>query len=394
VSARKLPPKFQVAFSFAGEQRDLVRSIAELVEQSLGASTVFLDEWFEYYIGGADADVKLQEIYGERSELVVVCVSERYGGKPWTLAEHEAIRARLMKARSSSEEHDTLGILPIRVGEGDVKGIPFNTIVLEARGRVPEIVELILNRLQLIVKGDEVDRPVVIVWPKEPLPFKHGLADRAVREWPAVLRLLTENATKRILMFQGPSGYSKSAVLGAAAKYAKGIGIPIAYVDFNDTKLLNEVNALRELQSNLGRVLPRFAAVRDPDRWTLREALRAQKGAILILLDTYEKAAQIKELAEWIETYLLVEAEECENLRFIIGGQAIPAIGQTRWSDYADSVELERIRDQSIWKNWVHEINPNVKDDHVEAVVEGLEGVPANISTALKIFAQKLKDRS
>jgi hypothetical protein len=39
--ARKIPEKFQVAFSFAGEQRDLVHRIAETVEARLGHSRVF-----------------------------------------------------------------------------------------------------------------------------------------------------------------------------------------------------------------------------------------------------------------------------------------------------------------------------------------------------------------
>ena len=77
--ARKLPEKFLVAFSFAGEQRELVRSIAEVVEKELGSSNVFLDEWYEHYIAGHDADRKLQDIYGVGCSLVVVCVSERYG---------------------------------------------------------------------------------------------------------------------------------------------------------------------------------------------------------------------------------------------------------------------------------------------------------------------------
>ncbi|MDH3602250.1 MAG: TIR domain-containing protein [Candidatus Tectomicrobia bacterium] len=100
IIARKLPEKFLVAFSFAGEQRDLVRAIAEAVEKKIGSNSVFFDEWFEYYIAGQDADLKLHEIYGERCELAVVCISERYGGKPWTQAEHEAIRARHAGFRS------------------------------------------------------------------------------------------------------------------------------------------------------------------------------------------------------------------------------------------------------------------------------------------------------
>src|SRR5438094_262795 len=100
---REIPEKFLVAFSFAGEQRELVRSIAEAVEERLGRGSVFLDEWFEYYLAGSDADTRLQEIYGQKAELVVVSVSANYGGKPWTLAEHEAIRALYMRLLASED---------------------------------------------------------------------------------------------------------------------------------------------------------------------------------------------------------------------------------------------------------------------------------------------------
>ena len=72
-----------------------------------------------------------------------------------------------------------------------------------------------------MIKEDEFRYPDN--WPQVPTPFKHGLADRAVRGWPAVLHLLTSNSYKRILIFEGPSGYSKSALLGAAEKYAKAL---------------------------------------------------------------------------------------------------------------------------------------------------------------------------
>jgi hypothetical protein len=56
-TVRPVPEKFLVAFSFAGEQRDLVRRIAEAVEQRLGRGTVFFDEWYEHYLAGAASDV-------------------------------------------------------------------------------------------------------------------------------------------------------------------------------------------------------------------------------------------------------------------------------------------------------------------------------------------------
>jgi hypothetical protein len=152
MTTRTLPSEFLVAFSFAGEQRNLVREIAIALEKELGEGTVFFDEWFEYYIAGDDADLRLQEIYAQRCQLAVVCVSERYEGKPWTRAEHAAIRARQMELRTSLNEQDQLRILPLRVGDGEVKGITANTICPDARQKsVHQTAELIVNRLRLIV---------------------------------------------------------------------------------------------------------------------------------------------------------------------------------------------------------------------------------------------------
>jgi glycosyltransferase involved in cell wall biosynthesis len=392
---RKLPKKFLVAFSFAGEQRELVRAIAEAVQKRLGPRTVFFDEWFEHFIAGHDADLRLQEIYGEQSELVIVCVSERYGGKPWTLAEHEAIRARFMRIRTSQKERDKLRILPIRVGEGEVKGILIDTtIVPDVRERsAAQSAELIVSRLGLIRKtraGKKVSAPVYSSWPKEPTQFKHGLGDRTDLEWPAVLWLLTSDSRKRLLMFKGPSAYGKSALLGAATKYAKLLRVPTVYVDFKDPTLLSVANVLRELQVGLARVLPEFAAQKNPDRWTLRQALQALREPALILLDAYEVASETKELSEWIEAQLLTEAEEYEHLRFIIGGQKVPDSTGARWRDRAEMIELQLIPDHHIWKVWVDEINPQVDEKHVEGIVLGLKGLPGPISTALETCAKVL----
>lgn len=142
---REFPDRFLVAFSFAGEERKLVRKVAIAVEKQLGESSVFFDEWFEYYIAGNDADTTLQEIYADQSDLVVVCVSESYGQKEWTRTEHETIRSRLMKGR------DRKDILPIRVGDGDVPGVHFNTIAPDIRSKtIAESAQLIIDRLRLV----------------------------------------------------------------------------------------------------------------------------------------------------------------------------------------------------------------------------------------------------
>lgn len=149
---RPVPEKFHVAFSFAGEHRDFVRSLAEAVENLLGPATVFYDEWYEYYITGADGDIRLQTIYEQNSIMVVPCMSAQYAGKPWTSVERRAVAA-LQAALDAAIGDKTAQhrILPLRVGEGDVPGFPRSTIFSDARGKpVEQTAELILAKLRLI----------------------------------------------------------------------------------------------------------------------------------------------------------------------------------------------------------------------------------------------------
>ena len=213
--ARPLPDKFLVAFSLAGEQRELVRAIAEAVETQLGRGTVFFDEWFEYYLAGDDADLKLQKIYGEQCALAVVCVSQAYGGKPWTLAEHGAIRARQMKAEASSDRREQDSVLPIRVGDGEVEGILFNAIVPDVRSRsAAQSAELVLERLYLLEPGLRPvsgGAPAAAQWPETAPPLSWPMADHSgARE--AFAELLTSQARWRYLPIRGGSETGKSHI--------------------------------------------------------------------------------------------------------------------------------------------------------------------------------------
>jgi hypothetical protein len=153
VAALQPPERFLVAFSYAGEERDLVGKVARGVADRIGDVHVFFAEWWEHYLAGGDADLRLQEIY-DRAAVVVVCVSERYGEKAWTRAEHAAIRSRLMRAQASADEADKLGVLPVRVGDGEVGGLPFNTIIPDIRQRTPdEAAVLVIDRLALVDGG-------------------------------------------------------------------------------------------------------------------------------------------------------------------------------------------------------------------------------------------------
>jgi TIR domain len=331
---REVPEKFQVAFSLAGEQRDLVRAIAEAVETELGQETVFLDEWFEHFLAGHDADLRLQKIYGDQSELVVVCVSAPYGDKPWTGAEHEAIRARLMKTRSSQEERDKLRILPIRVGDGEVKGILFNTIVPDVRERSAiETAKLILDRLRMILPGLGKGAPVAVDWPEQPPPLRWPMADHGeVRA--AFERLLTRAAPWRFLALCGPSEAGKSHITRQMLSNA--LRLPDFACGRFDFKGLIDMDAeVRAFVQDLGVPPPPVGSRLNERLGHILHALKQRARPALLVFDTYEAA---DEAQDWVEKQLLPSLIRATWLRIVIAGQRVPEHSGAIWE--ADAFPL------------------------------------------------------
>jgi hypothetical protein len=336
---RQLPERFQVAFSFAGEQRDLVRAVAEAVEREIGSPNVFFDEWFEHYIAGDDADLRLQEIYGRRCVLAVVCVSGQYGDKPWTTAEHAAIRSRHMKARGSPNKHDQLGVLPIRVGEGDVEGLLFNAIVPDIRTKsVGAAAELILERLRLIdpLAGKAV--AAAIDWLEEPPPLVWPMADHTdVRN--AFEQLLLRSAPWRILLVRGPSESGKSHITRQMLRNALRMpGLACGRFDFKGTTDMDD--ELRVFVQQLDVTLPP-GDVRLTERLSyVLDALRRRGQPALLLFDNYHDAAS--EVCDWVEKQLLSILVRASWLRVVVTGQRVPERNNAIWeSDAAPVITLK-----------------------------------------------------
>ena len=321
---RQLLERFLVAFSFAGEQRELVRAVAEAVEKELGSGTVFLDEWFEYYIAGADADLKLQSIYGEMCELVVVCVSNQYGGKPWTLAEHEAVRARLIKSRASADKSDRDRILPIRVGDGDVEGIPFTTIVPDIRGKnVVQAAELITHRLRYVVpdlRPASTDLHLDPWLPEAPSSLIWPMADHSgVRD--AFAALLTRGTQLRFLPIRGPSETGKTHITNQML--ANALQMPNLACGRFDFKGGTDMDAeVRAFVQELDVPLPPPSTLLNERLAQVLNALLDRKRPTLLIFDTYEEAAKTQQ--DWVEKELLVRVIRAPWLRVVITGQRVP----------------------------------------------------------------------
>jgi hypothetical protein len=334
MSLREVPEKFLVAFSLAGEQRDLVRAIAEAVEARLGRGAVFLDEWFEHYIAGDDADLKLQDIYGRRCELAVVCGSQRYGSKPWTQAEHRAIRARYMQCSAAVDTRERESILPIRVGDGEVEGILFNAIVPDVRRRsAAESAELIIARLQLLrpdLKSEAVARPAEPTWPQTPPPLVWPMADHSgARE--AFGDLLTSKVGWRLLLILGASETGKSHV--TRQMLANALAMPEVACGRFDFKGTTDMDReVRAFVQDLGVPAPP-AAQRLHERLDhILGELKQRARRTLLIFDTYEMAGEAQ---EWVEKSLLQSLIRATWLRVVVAGQRVPDSTGAVWAAVA-----------------------------------------------------------
>lgn len=132
--------RFEVALSFAGEQRPFVREVANLLRGS-GVS-VFFDEFHQVGLWGRDLSTALGGIYGDQSRYIVIFVSREYLDKPWT--EHErqhALAGRIRRMDSS--------VLPVLLDGSQLPGLPSSVAYLDAGSLTPaDVASRVLQKLQ------------------------------------------------------------------------------------------------------------------------------------------------------------------------------------------------------------------------------------------------------
>jgi hypothetical protein len=332
VVVHDVPERFAVAFTYASEQRKLVLPVAQEVERILGPSTVFYDKWYEHYIAGQDADLVLQKIYGENTELVVVCVSGAYGDKQWTTAEYRSVRARLMQADTLEERHS---VLQVRVGDGDIKSRLFNDAVPDIRGMTPtEAAELIIARLKLARGCARDAKQTAARWPDDPPSLLWPMAGhREARA--AFAQLLREANPKRALLVQGNSETGKSHMSVQMLRNARRLpGIVSGCFDFKGTASMQvETEAF---SMPLG--------IKPPTGQTLNERftkifteLQDRAQPALLIFDTFEAA---EEATGWIERVLLPQLCSARWLRVAIIGQSVPNRFGSPWEEEANTLLL------------------------------------------------------
>jgi hypothetical protein len=135
---------FDVSFSFPGELRNEIEPIILALESEIGREAYFYDNNYLSQLARPSLDVLLQDIYGQRSKLIVVFLCEKYQEKEWCGLEFRAIREIIMQRKHEK-------VMYVRMDDGKVDGVFKTDGYIDGRTHSPkEIAKYIKQRIDLI----------------------------------------------------------------------------------------------------------------------------------------------------------------------------------------------------------------------------------------------------
>ena len=120
---------YDVGLSFAGEQRDYVRRVAEDLQYR--GLRVFYDENEEDRLWGKNGLDYLSELYLKRCRYCIIFASAEYRSKMWPNLERQSAQAREI---ADAGEY----ILPVKFDDTELPGLLPTVISLDARNKSPE----------------------------------------------------------------------------------------------------------------------------------------------------------------------------------------------------------------------------------------------------------------
>lgn len=133
---------FQVALSFAGEQRHYIQRVSTgLAERGI---KFFYDEDQQITLWGKNLTEELQRVYMEDSHAVVMFISQEYAQKNWTRHERRSALSRALRERREY-------VLPVRFDATELPGLDPDISYLKSDDYSPEaLADAIANKLVLL----------------------------------------------------------------------------------------------------------------------------------------------------------------------------------------------------------------------------------------------------
>lgn len=174
--------EFDVALSFAGEDRQYARKLADLLKS--GGYEPFYDDYSQADLWGKNLYDHLSSVYKDKARFCVMFLSRNYARKLWTRHERESAQAR---AFEENREY----ILPVRLDDTEIPGILSTIGYLDLREvSIEEIYQALRQKLSGTTGQDSTDKPIttsvqkalddyVMIWSRDGIqyfiPFQSSL---------------------------------------------------------------------------------------------------------------------------------------------------------------------------------------------------------------------------
>ena len=131
--------QYDVALSFAGEQRKYVEAVAESLVDT--GTKIFYDDYEKVSLWGKDLYTHLDYVYRKASRFCIVFISAAYASKVWTNHERRSAQARAI-------QENTEYLLPARFDQTELPGLPPTIGYLDLNEVAPqELAVMILEKL-------------------------------------------------------------------------------------------------------------------------------------------------------------------------------------------------------------------------------------------------------
>lgn len=131
--------KYDIAISFAGEDRNVASSIADRL--TAAGVRVFYDEYEQANLWGKELYEYLAEVYSEHARFCIMLLSENYARKLWTNHERQNAQSRAFKER---EEY----ILPVKLDDTRIPGIRETVGYIDLRvTAIDDLIQMVLSKL-------------------------------------------------------------------------------------------------------------------------------------------------------------------------------------------------------------------------------------------------------
>ncbi|WP_051931265.1 toll/interleukin-1 receptor domain-containing protein [Gillisia sp. Hel_I_29] len=132
--------EYDIAISFAGEDRKIAEEIAEKLNAS--GIKVFYDAYEKATLWGKDLYEHLNDVYKNKATFCLMVISTNYREKQWTNHERKAAQAR---AFSQNKEY----ILPLKLDDTEIPGLNETIGYVDLRNSdANEIVGLLKSKLK------------------------------------------------------------------------------------------------------------------------------------------------------------------------------------------------------------------------------------------------------